>query len=491
MSVNQYGSTIQQVAITTNSGSTNTLVNTSAMIQVFTGTANQSVLLPLATSFTKPGISYEFYNFSTGSVSVKYQDSTAFQTIAANSTLIVNLYDNTSVNGKWTSLSNSTIPAVTPPTAQTLTYNTTPFTGDVLSGNNVLTGISSFTGLYIGLGITGTGIPSNTYITALNPGGSTLTMSANATSGSNTHATLTLQDLTYTAVVGGTSGNSITVAYTTGAAAGHEVVTVSGNAISVQISSGASTATQVLAAIYGSAPALALVTAVVSGTGSNPQTAPASGSLSGGAFNAQTITPTGSGTYIAPTSPAPVYLKITMVGGGSAGSGGFSGPGVGGNGTATTFGTSLLIANGSGGPTTGFDTNTNGAQGTAVINSPAIALKSIPGSFGQGGAVIGGSALDTNGGSGGYSPFGGAGVNVLGGVAENANPNSGSGGCGGTGSSNASSFGGTGGCSGAYLEAWITAPSTIYSYTVGTGGTAGGNGSNGGSGIIIVEEYYF
>lgn len=74
-------------------------------------------------------------------------------------------------------------------------------------------------------------------------------------------ATLVTQAVTLTAVAFGTSGNSITLAFTPGATAGSEVVSVVGNAISVQIETGVSTAAQVVTAILASAPASALAVA--------------------------------------------------------------------------------------------------------------------------------------------------------------------------------------------------------------------------------------
>lgn len=96
-------------------------------------------------------------------------------------------------------------------------------------------------------------------------------------------ASLQVQDLNYKAVATGTGGNSITIAYTTGAVAGSEVVTVVGNAISVQIASGASTAQQIADAIAASIDAAALVTATVYGDASARQTGPVgTTNLSGG-----------------------------------------------------------------------------------------------------------------------------------------------------------------------------------------------------------------
>ena len=95
-------------------------------------------------------------------------------------------------------------------------------------------------------------------------------------------ASKVVQDLTYTAATRGTSGNSITVAYTGGGTAGSEVVSVVGNAISIQIQSGVSTATQVSTAFGLSAPATALASVSISGTGSNAQTTVSAQSLTGG-----------------------------------------------------------------------------------------------------------------------------------------------------------------------------------------------------------------
>lgn len=95
-------------------------------------------------------------------------------------------------------------------------------------------------------------------------------------------STLVVQDITYTSVFVGATGNLVSVAYTSGGTAGSEVVTVTGNAVSVKIASGVSTATQVLAAINGSTAALALVSAEVTGTAGTAQVAASAVNLSGG-----------------------------------------------------------------------------------------------------------------------------------------------------------------------------------------------------------------
>jgi len=81
-------------------------------------------------------------------------------------------------------------------------------------------------------------------------------------------ATRVTQGVTLTAVAYGLSGNLISIAFTPGATAGAEVVTVVGNAISVQIETGVSTVTQVRTAINADGAAAALVVA----TGTNVAT---------------------------------------------------------------------------------------------------------------------------------------------------------------------------------------------------------------------------
>lgn len=100
--------------------------------------------------------------------------------------------------------------------------------------------------------------------------------------GSVAGSTLVVQSITYTSVLVGVSGNLVSVAYTSGGTAGAEVVTVTGNAISVKIASGVSTATQVLAAINASPAALALVSAVITGTAGTAQVTAGAANLSGG-----------------------------------------------------------------------------------------------------------------------------------------------------------------------------------------------------------------
>jgi hypothetical protein len=95
-------------------------------------------------------------------------------------------------------------------------------------------------------------------------------------------ATLTKQNLIYTADTSGISGNDITVAYTAGGTAGAEVVTVVGNAISVQIQSGVSTNTQIKTAVDASVAASALISCATTGGAGVAQVTSSAEFLTGG-----------------------------------------------------------------------------------------------------------------------------------------------------------------------------------------------------------------
>ena len=202
----------------------------------------------------------------------------------------------------------------------------------------------------------------------------------------------------------------------------------------------------------------------------------------------------GSGTYYTPAGVK--YLKIKMVGGGGGGGGGgSSGYANGTAGNATTFGSSLLTANG--GAAGGSGGGAGGAGGTATISAPAIGL-ALTGGSGSGHSYIDGSATSQWGGvSGGNSAFGGGGGGAnYNGAGTAGSTNTGGGGGGGGTNAAIASHQGAGGGAGGYVEAIIVSPVASYSYSVGAsaaGGSAGTSGSAGGAGaagVIYVEEYY-
>ena len=193
----------------------------------------------------------------------------------------------------------------------------------------------------------------------------------------------------------------------------------------------------------------------------------------------------GSGTYTVPTGAR--YLIVEMIGGGSGGGGGGGngsnfGTIAGGSGTASTFGTSLLTANGA--------TNGNGLGngGSVTVNSPAISIVALQGGYGLGWQYNFGSATALPDVMGAATPFGSSGYTAI--------ANTGVGGMGGL-ISNTGGFSGNGGGAGGYIKAQINSPSATYAYSVGTGGSAGtavgagnGNGLAGGSGVVIVTAYF-
>ncbi len=203
----------------------------------------------------------------------------------------------------------------------------------------------------------------------------------------------------------------------------------------------------------------------------------------------------GSGTY---TTPANVrYIKVTAVGAGGGGgaSGTASSGGTGGAGGNTTFGSSLLVANGGVGGQQG--NQPGGTGGTASLGTGPVGLAV---SGGIGGAGQGSISATVSGGTGGNSPLGGAGgggpaAGGTGTAGTAGADNTGSGG-GGAGNLNGAGYSGSGGGAGGYVSAMIFTPAASYAYAVGAAGTAGstaggGNsGGAGGSGVIVVEEYY-
>lgn len=196
----------------------------------------------------------------------------------------------------------------------------------------------------------------------------------------------------------------------------------------------------------------------------------------------------GSGTYTTPTSPAPLYLRVRMIGGGGGGSSD-NVTTAGTNGGNTTFGTSLLVANGGqGGQITG--PGAGGTGGTASLGTGPIGI-ALSGAAGSG---ANSAQNRTAGPPGASSPFGGGGgggAQTASGASAPANTGAGGGGAGGT-LSPGSTPGSSGGAGG-FIDAIISSPAATYAYAVGTGGagaTTNLSGGSGGSGLIEVTEYY-
>lgn len=193
-----------------------------------------------------------------------------------------------------------------------------------------------------------------------------------------------------------------------------------------------------------------------------------------------------------------LYIRVRMTGaGGGGGASGTTGsPTAGGTGGNTTFGTTLLVANGGIGAThgTGAAGGFGGAGGTASLGSGPYGI-ALTGAAGGSSNVTSGSQGQP-GPCGASSHFMGGGGGGGGGASGTSAPtNSGAGG-GGAGGPTGSAAGGGGGAGG-FVDATISDPSFTYSYAVGGGGSAGsagggngGSGGAGGSGLIEVTEYY-
>lgn len=190
---------------------------------------------------------------------------------------------------------------------------------------------------------------------------------------------------------------------------------------------------------------------------------------------------TGDSSIVFIEAHYPKSLRVRGVGAGGGGAGsGTAGLGstTGGTGGTTTFGSSLLSANGGSGGLK-YDIGGAGDGGAASITAPAFGIAQ-PGSGGNPGFDVAGGA-NHSGGSGGNSFFSGAGRGSTGGnTGITAQTNSGSGGGGGGGAGTTVYSGGGG--SGGYFDATIPVPSASYAYAVGAAGTAAGAGGSGAAG---------
>ena len=132
-------------------------------------------------------------------------------------------------------------------------------------------------------------------------------------------AELEEQDLTYTAVEAGSVGNAITITYVADGTAGAETVDVTGTDVVVHMDDTAvigSTATNILDAVEASVPASALVTVAVTGTGSNVQAASAETPLAGGSED-PVSTATEVAAAVQGNAPAATLVAAIVTGTGS------------------------------------------------------------------------------------------------------------------------------------------------------------------------------
>lgn len=459
---------------TATAAGTTTLVVGSTYQQFFTGTTTQTVQLPV-TSTLVLGQSFYIVNNSTGIVTVNSSGGNQVIALNPNSSTIVTVI-----------LTSGTTAA---------SWNSSVVTGTVVSVNipNV-TDWAAYTPTANGLG-TLSGV-----FTQWRRVGDSIQIIGEFTIGtvSAAEARLTLPNgylvdttkITAAAIVGQIIATSNGAPYN---------VIASGAANNyVQMSSTTNTSGLTPAngnALFGNSNTLSINAVIpISGLTANTSL----NVLGGGGFVQPTVQKFTSGTTQTYTTPANVsFIRVRMVGGG--GGGGASGTSSGGNstnGTASTFGTSLLNAGGGSGSGNVSGATTGGAGGTASLGSGPIGT-AVPGSIGGSGSFNLTANILISSGFGAGTPFAGSIGGVYNGGGNAANVNTGCGGSGGGGGATANLYSGGGGGAGGYVDAIIASPSASYTYTVGakgSGGTAGGSGyagGDGGSGYIEVTEYYY
>lgn len=100
MSFFQNGAIVHQVTITATAGGTTTLTASYKQYQIFTGTSNQTVQLPDATTM-KNGMPLTIINDSTGTITVNYNDASLATTVPTGTSKDLVLFDNSSSNGSF------------------------------------------------------------------------------------------------------------------------------------------------------------------------------------------------------------------------------------------------------------------------------------------------------------------------------------------------------------------------------------------------------
>lgn len=193
----------------------------------------------------------------------------------------------------------------------------------------------------------------------------------------------------------------------------------------------------------------------------------------------------------------PLYLEVEVIaaGGGGAGSAVGIGNGSGGNGNPSSFGSLITCVGGAGGG--GGGAGNGGSGGTASLSASVFGVTCF-GASGQGSYQSATAGTYIMGGSGGASPFSGAGgggqANGNTNVSAVANSGSGAGSAGGPSAGLSGGGGGSGGYAKAMIPISLVTGSVLV--TIGAGGSSGSAGSSGfvggvgGSGRVNIKEFW-
>lgn len=96
----KFGRVIEKVNSIVTAGGTTTLTNTSQQNIRFTGSSNQDLVLPDATTCSN-GTLFRVKNESTGLISIQYDDASPIDTIFSGKDKLLVLFDNSTSNGVW------------------------------------------------------------------------------------------------------------------------------------------------------------------------------------------------------------------------------------------------------------------------------------------------------------------------------------------------------------------------------------------------------